>query len=239
VLTAAHCLWNPFTQDWWPVSSLHFVAAHQGDDITLHSAVVNATMSDLFRHTPPLPVSQTATDWAVLELAEPLGRQAGWLTVAQTAGKDGLLGHVGYRAEHGHALTLDYGCHLGPFQDEMRVLRDDCEEAHGDSGGPILLFLGDGPHIIGITVMVAKGPGIAFTDSASIVAMGDVAHFPQASRRITEILAKTPNGSPPQEGDAVRRTPDETLAALGRKPGEKSDMAALMRHLTSSAAATP
>src|SRR5438445_680717 len=37
IVTAAHCLWNRVTRDWWPASSVHFIAGYQGGEAELHS----------------------------------------------------------------------------------------------------------------------------------------------------------------------------------------------------------
>ena len=219
ILTAAHCLWNARSQDWWPAGSVHFIAGYQGGEAILVSLVKNYVIADHYQGEPPAGLSHSATDWAIAELEEPLGKSAGWIGTTGANAHPGTIGQVGYRAESAHAMTLDYGCRMIGQADQGRVLWDDCEAAHGDSGGPIMSFQPDGPHLLGITVLVGKSPDHAFTGGVALSNFSDIAHFPLAARAALDAGVGRGAGRGPDPGGAVTLLPAKTVMALGDRQG--------------------
>jgi V8-like Glu-specific endopeptidase len=235
ILTAAHCLWNAARQDWWPAGSIHFIAGYQGGEALLVSLVKNYVIADHYRGEPPADLTHADTDWAIAELEEPLGKNAGWIASDARPGHADLLGHLGYRAESRFAMSLDYGCKILGTIDQNRLLWDDCEAAHGDSGGPLLSFQADGPHVLGITIEVRKSAGGTQTGSVALSNFSDVTHFPLAARAALAAGLGRPGGHAPDAGSPASALPVKTMAALGDE-GRPATMAALKKRLADKAA---
>jgi protease YdgD len=215
IVTAAHCLWNRQNQSWWPASSIHFIAGYQGGEASLVSVAASIVIADGYDASVP------GSDWAVVELTEPLGESAGW--IAGTAGSQtppGPIGQLGYRADSAHAMTLDIGCKMILKGLTDGLLWDDCDAAHGDSGGPLLSFTKEGPHLIGLVVLAGRRDGQSVTGSIPASVLSDRRRFPLASAA-AEAAGWGRPARPPAEGSPVARLPVQTLADLGggdRKP---------------------
>src|SRR5579859_2693631 len=100
ILTAAHCLWNRVTRDWWPATSIHFLPGYQGGEAPLHSLVKFYAVADGW-----MP-GKLEEDWAVAELEEPVGRVAGWAGIGKPSDLSAPLGQLGYRMESPNAMSL-------------------------------------------------------------------------------------------------------------------------------------
>jgi len=223
VLTAAHCLWNPATRDWWPASSVHFVAGYQGGEAELHSLAASYKPADGWAP------GKLEEDWAVAELEEPLGRTAGWVGIGKLSETSAApLGQLGYRAESPHAMVLDYGCHL--VSADQRFLWTDCEAARGDSGGPLFAFLPDGPRLLGIVIAAGHAGGQIATGAVSAAAFSDTKRFPGAAG-IVAAIGKS-GGHGPESGGMVSPQPVSTVAALAQGRGVPSTLAGLARLLS-------
>jgi protease YdgD len=213
LLTAAHCLWYAPENRWWPASAVHFVPAYQGGEAPLHSLATRYVVADcpaIDAVGCPKP-HQPSADWAVVELAEPLGRIAGWIAVGGAASSD-PIGRLGYRAETRHALTLDFGCSLLRRDDSL--FTDDCGAVHGDSGGPVLAFQPDGPHLIGITIAVQGNGHATWAVSIAAASFADHDRFPQAVALLQAAAVGRGPGHPPSPGGPADPLPVSTIRAL-------------------------
>jgi hypothetical protein len=146
----------------------------------------------------------------VIVLDQPLGRTAGWIGLGGRPDAGAPLGQVGYRMESAHAMSLDYGCRL--ISADPRFIWNDCEVAHGDSGGPLLSFLADGPKIVGITIAAGHAGGKISTGTVAIAALFDQKRYPNAAKLIAEIGHGT--GHAPAADGPVAPLPSATVAAL-------------------------
>jgi protease YdgD len=221
VLTAAHCLWNRVTRDWWPASSVHFIAGYEGGDAKLHSLVRFYAVADGW--TP----GKLEEDWAVAELEEPIGRIAGWAGIGKPADLSAPLGQLGYRIESPHAMSFDYGCK--PVSSDPRMLWTDCEAAHGDSGGPVFAFLPDGPKLVGITVATGKHDGRPVTAAVAAPALFDTARYPVAAKILMGIGHGASHG--PEPGGPVAPEPVVTVPALANGRNASPTLAGLAKLL--------
>ncbi len=79
VLTAAHCLHDGRAGRWRGASEIHFIAGYQRDAYLIHSPVASYERSHHFDLAVGATARNAVTDWAVLTLEKPIGRQAGWL----------------------------------------------------------------------------------------------------------------------------------------------------------------
>mgnify|MGYP002624624820 CR=1 FL=1 len=148
VVTAAHCLYDPLVGRWRGAIELHFIAGYQRDRFILHSKVVSYSRPDDFVYVTAPTLEAAANDWAVLTLADPLGRKAGWLgmktidslMMSRIAGGDALLLQAGYRRDYAHIMTAGWGCQFEGNLQARRGLVHDCDVIQGDSGSPLLLY---------------------------------------------------------------------------------------------------
>jgi protease YdgD len=216
ILTAAHCLWNPVTRDWWPASSIHFIAGYQGGEAPL------ATLARYYVVADGWAPGHLEEDWAIAELEDPVGLQAGWVPMGKPE-PGAPLGQLGYRAESPHAMTLDYGCAM--IAADQRFLWDDCEDARGDSGGPLFSFLPDGPRLIGITTVAGHALGRVSTGAVAVTGLFDRKRYPNAAKLLDEI-AGSPGRHPPT-GGPVGTQPAATVAALDHGRGTPPTLANL------------
>jgi hypothetical protein len=178
----------------------------------------------------PLP-ARPDSDWAIAELEEPLGRDAGWLPVGPLAGAgQPLIGHLGYRLERSHAMSLDFGCQIIGNNGADPLLWDDCEAAQGDSGGPVLAFFPDGPHVIAITVLSIKGAGGLRTGAVRAASLTDLTLFPKGARAVRQARVGVRPGKPPASGGQSSPLPVKTIESM-RKAGADFSLAALAQIL--------
>ncbi|MEO3431501.1 trypsin-like serine protease [Pelagibius sp. CAU 1746] len=148
VLTAAHCLYDPVVGRWRGAIELHFIAGYQRDRFILHSKVASYTHADDFTYVSQPSLEVAATDWAILTLAEPLGRKAGWLglraidslMMSRISAGDALLLQAGYRRDLAHVMTAGWACNIAGIAEKGRVVVHDCDVIQGDSGSPLLLY---------------------------------------------------------------------------------------------------
>lgn len=222
VLTAAHCLWNRVTRDWWPASSVHFLPGYQGGDIQLHSLVRFYAVADGWAP------GKLEEDWAVAELEEPVGRLSGWAGIGKPSDLSAPLGQLGYRMESPHAMSLDYGCK--PVSSDARSLYTDCEPVHGDSGGPVFAFLPDGPRLMGIVVASGHANGRSITAAVASPALFDTGRFPNAAKIVSGI-GRGP-GQGPEAGGPVAPQPVSTVAALAGGRNAEPTLAGLAKLLS-------
>lgn len=159
VLTAAHCLYNQARKRWIPPGAVQFVAGYQRGEATASSPVRR------YRLDPEQGVggrflSDPALDWAVLELAQPLGRLVGTLPVA-LAGKSGFV--AGYSGLRPHVLSVTNDCPVSSESDGL--LRGICPVMRGDSGAPLLTGPDQPPGVVAILSRVtptSKGVSALF-----------------------------------------------------------------------------
>jgi hypothetical protein len=229
ILTAAHCLWLPSENRWWPASAIHFVPGYQGDAVLSASVTSYVTGDGYVFGAHPSPAAEAA-DWAVAELAEPLGRQAGWLA-AGSMEKGALIGHAGYRSDHRYLVTLDYGCRLIAEPPRTPLYWDDCEAVPGSSGGPMLAFLADGPRVVGIVVGVSHSGQGAMAGAVPIDSLTDAKRFPTAAKAALAAGIGQRKGRPPDPGGPANPLPQATIDGLGATAGQPPTLAELTRQL--------
>jgi hypothetical protein len=208
------------TKDWWPASSVHFIAGYQGGEAPL------ATLARFYVAADGWAPGKLEEDWVIAELVDPIGQQAGWVPIGKIE-PGAPLGQVGYRAESAHAMSLDYGCAI--LAADPRSLWDDCEVAHGDSGGPLFAFLPDGPRLVGITVAAANAAGKISTVSVTATGIFDAKRYPNAAKTLAAI-GHSPGHHPPS-GGLVSQQPAVTVAALDQGRGTPPTLANLAKLL--------
>ncbi|WP_108650520.1 trypsin-like serine peptidase [Dongshaea marina] len=139
VLTAAHCLWNPWKNRFYPATEIHFVAGAQLDTHLAHSRGKKLVGSKDYHFKEHPPFRELVHDWALLELAKPLGRWIGYIPLSTAPlknGSDNLL-LAGYRQDRPYVLSLSKRCSLIKNRGNA-LLEHNCHAFEGDSGGPLI-----------------------------------------------------------------------------------------------------
>ncbi len=215
VVTAAHCLYDPLVGRWRGSIEVHFVAGYQRDRFILHSKVVSYSRAEDFVFAPAQNLEAASNDWAVLTLAQPLGREAGWLgmkpidslMMSRVAAGDALLLQAGYRRDYAHIMTAGWACQIQGITQGGRILVHDCDVIQGDSGSPLLLYADGKIYAAGLHSIDLVTPD---------------------ERHLAGVLSLSvfhPNGG---RRDAVRALSDSTVRwAPGRPPGAGSEAGSL------------
>lgn len=223
VLTAAHCLYNRTGHRWWLPSELHFVAGYQRGAAPLHSLVRAAIRADGYVFSDHPAPAEGANDWAVLDLAEPLGRQAGWIgvepltvdTFLRLRGRAVPAVLAGYRMDKAQIMTIDR-CPLDGFLAAgSPVFVHGCDAVHGDSGGPILAFENGGVRVVGIHVMSMAAATGKVGGAVATTVLTERGRWPAAVAAVTAAGLAPAAGRPPPPGGPAQGAPAATVAALG------------------------
>ncbi|MFY9829351.1 MAG: trypsin-like serine protease [Rhodoplanes sp.] len=162
VLTAAHCLFNTRINNWVNPSSIHFVVGQARDKFLGHSLVESFLTSPQFKYKLEdrprydfFDPKMVEKDWAILTLhdaprVKPIPVQAVDSAGLLAAGNTGELALAGYAADRPYVLSVHRGCTaaINPF--EPGVITHMCDNAPGESGGPLLLLRDGGAVVIGL-----------------------------------------------------------------------------------------
>ena len=118
VLTQAQCLYTARERRWWQPAELHFIAAYQKDRFLADSKIARFVAAPGYNPAAGASLANLTNNWAVLELAEPIGLKTGWLGLqredeglraAEAAGEAVFL-RAGYRRDWPHAISVHIGC---------------------------------------------------------------------------------------------------------------------------------
>lgn len=149
IVTAAHCLWNQNTEDWYPAQFIHFLAGYQQEDYVAHSRAKTVIPNPDYQFQVSVDPTLLRKDWALIELEEPIGALLGYFSLQllsqseqkelQNSGTPVAL--AGYRRDTREALSLDTQCKLSPIPKHFpqSLLGNNCHGLSGDSGGPLLI----------------------------------------------------------------------------------------------------
>jgi protease YdgD len=173
VLTAAHCVYNPRTQRYFPPGSLHFLIGYNGSLYAGHAVGVKVETGP--GYDPARPVETIGSDWALIWLGTKLGSADRILPIIgeqPELGSTVMLG--GYQQDHPLVLTADPECRIvGRFVDMSgrSLLRHNCTGTRGVSGAPLLIEKGGKWHTAGIDVAaelgVASGLAVVLDEARS------------------------------------------------------------------------
>jgi protease YdgD len=159
VLTAAHCVFNPRTRQYFPPSSLHFLVGFESGGYAAHAGVVRIVTGP--GYDPADPHRTPGSDWALLTLAARIGTPDRILPIREQPPAIGATVMVGgYSRDHALVLTADSACRIiGEVSDRggRKLLHHNCTGTHGVSGAPVLVRDGSGWSIGGIAVSGEMG----------------------------------------------------------------------------------
>lgn len=153
VLTAAHCLYNSARRRWIPAASIRFAAGYQRGEAVAASLVL-AYRLDAQQGVDGAFDNRADLDWAILELAEPIGAEVGFLAVAQDIQGDGSV--AGYPGLRPHVLSRTMSC--AHQASSAGLLHAICPVMMGDSGAPLLVETQSGLTVVAILSRIAPTP---------------------------------------------------------------------------------
>jgi protease YdgD len=121
VLTGAGCLYASRENRWYRPQELHFIAAYQKDRFLADSAIADFTVAQGFNPQAGTSLANITSNWAIVALQKPIGRQTGWLGLEwdsprlQEAAEGNSVAYLraGYRTDWPHAVSLHFGCDEG------------------------------------------------------------------------------------------------------------------------------
>ena len=233
VITAAHCLYDPVAGRWRGAIELHFIAGYQRDRFILHSKVDSYRRASDFVYTKTDVMKSAMNDWAILTLAKPIGRQAGWLgakkldslMMSRIEAGQALLLQAGYRRDRAHIMSADWGCRVEGIRRGGRMVVHDCNVIKGDSGSPLLVFADGSFYAIGLHVIDLKSKnGASYGGVLSLSLFHPDGGKGDAAAAFAQTDARWRQGSPPQARSEAAMVPLETidnlLVSLGYLQGQ-------------------
>lgn len=164
VMTAAHCVMNPWKKIPYPLGDIHFVAGVRGDAMKGHAKARCLHFPKDYRFIPPekiipempaqeAPLESFSTDVVAIVLDRKLGVAPAPLAEGLTPRPDLLFVHVAYPIDHRFMPWAHVGCHLLLPDPELRLWYNDCDTYPGSSGGPLFVVGADGtPRLAAIMV---------------------------------------------------------------------------------------
>jgi len=163
VMTAAHCVMNPWKKTPYPLHDIHFVASVRGEAIKGHAKARCLHFRKDFAFVPPekilpskpaqeVPISSFATDVVAIVLDRKLGVAPVALAEDVTPEPGLPLLHIAYPMDHRFMPWAHIGCHLLQPDPELRVWFNDCDTSPGSSGGPVFVSTDGPPRLAAIMV---------------------------------------------------------------------------------------
>jgi len=158
VLTAAHCLYNFKSHEYFQPASTEFLLGFAGDKFAGSARAISFVVGPLF---DPENVEKTrGSDWAIIKLDRNLGASDQALAVDSSLSKAGtpiVIG--GYSYDRPLYVTADTHCKIladlfDPSGEPLLV--HDCTAKQGASGAPVLVFSQDHWIIRGVDVATGR-----------------------------------------------------------------------------------
>ncbi|WP_053006126.1 trypsin-like serine peptidase [Kiloniella spongiae] len=230
VLTAAHCIYDAKTGRWLAPQELHFIAGYQHDQYKIHSKIKSYRKSSRYKPKNEASARNTETDWALLELTDPIGSQTGWLKLNALNGsirsrlknRQARLITSGYRAGAPNAQTVDFNCEIPKKFKGNDGIAHQCFLQNGDSGSPLLLYDKNTFSIVGINVIGLSADNRGINDYVG--ALNAIRFHPQHGKDdirsgIGKLNFLWDKGALPASGSEASITPEQTIAALLSRQG--------------------
>jgi len=164
VMTAAHCVMNPWKKIPYRLDGIHFVAGVRGETFKGHAKARCLHFPNGYKFVPPpkinpempaqeAPIESFLDDVVAIVLDRKLGVAPAPLAEGLTPRPDLLFVHVAYPLDHRFMPWAHLGCHLLLPDPELRLWFNDCDTFPGSSGGPLFVVGPDGtPRLAAIMV---------------------------------------------------------------------------------------
>jgi protease YdgD len=157
VVTAAHCVYNPRTRAFLLPLSLHVLLGYQRDQYRWHRLVTHVALGPRGGGLGP-----PQTDWARLELAEPV--PVAPLPRASSVAPGTAVALAGYNQDRAQLLMGDLSCHVlavSGTPGAALLVSHDCAGTRGTSGAPLLTRRDGGWAVIGINIAAGRPANLA------------------------------------------------------------------------------
>ncbi len=159
LLTAAHCLFNHRTGNYFLASMMHFLLSFDRGNYVAHALGVDFVIGPGF--DPVHPRETAGSDWALLAIDQKLGTPDRLVALGDPRPAVGTAVTIGgYGQDHPYKLMIDRRCQIvarGIDSADHLLLRHDCTATRGVSGAPLLARDGDQWQIIGVDVAAEMG----------------------------------------------------------------------------------
>jgi protease YdgD len=146
VVTAAHCVMDPWTRKPFPLHQIHFLAGVRGSSWLGHSTAKCLHFPPGYEYVGPsgallaqgVSLSAFLRDVVLIVLKDDLSDIAPLkLDRAELQSSDISLVHASYPADRRYALTGHFGCHL--LVRDRDLWFTDCDTHAASSGGPVFI----------------------------------------------------------------------------------------------------
>jgi len=151
LITAAHCI--EFEDRIDPAGEFETAYARDGGSLT--AQVTDYFLSPDRAEDRANSDEPAGTDWALLRIDQPLGRELGFLGTrglvregGNNGARDAELYQAGYSWDTGAHLSGNLRCSIVDLEDE-NTMAHDCDTTRGDSGSPFLVMDGDEYFVVG------------------------------------------------------------------------------------------
>lgn len=226
VVTAAHCIWNPKTQQFLAPQSIHFVAGYRTADYIQHAKAERIFIPKEYKPDVPPTGANAVYDWALVVLEQNVGDTTGALGIASVDAArlnalkraGAVFIQAGYSRDQRHVLTAHLACPFGEFVKGIPLVAHTCEAVPGDSGSPIFMVDDGRVQIVAIHVATTQ------TTAQPMGAAVPVATFAEGIRELG-----SGDAFPPPAGTLVpQNSVRQLLARLGYEP--EPDLAGAIRN---------
>ena len=168
VITAAHCVMDPWRRKPFPLHQIHFLPGVSGSGWLAHSTAKCLHFSSGYEYVGPTKVLSTLAfqevprrafspgDAVVIVLNHELNNLAPLeIDRGEGVSSDFSLVHASYSADRRYALTGHFGCHL--LTRDQDLWFTDCDTHAASSGGPVFIQRNEGLKLAAIMVGVVRG----------------------------------------------------------------------------------
>jgi len=168
IITAAHCIEYETGVD--PAGE--FVTAYAREGGPLRAQVTDYYLAPDRAADRENDEEPAGTDWALLRLDQPLGRELGYLQSrglmegGRRAALQRELYQAGYSWDTGDHLSGNLGCELLDIEDDTTMVHN-CDTTMGDSGSPFMVREGDEYFVVGTDSTYRIDPNVAAMNIAT------------------------------------------------------------------------
>ena len=158
VLSAAHCVMDPWKRTPFPLKDIHFLAGVLGSENNGHATAKCLHFPKDYEFVPPtlpskkVPIRAFFKDAVVIVLNEKLAVEPVPLAQGVVAEPGLRLVHAAYPKDRRFALTAQLGCHLLRADLEGPLWFNDCDTRPASSGGPLFTQLDSKLKLVAIMV---------------------------------------------------------------------------------------
>jgi protease YdgD len=166
VITAAHCVMDPWKRKPFPLHQIHFLAGVKRSGWLGHSTAKCLQFPPGYEYVGPttnlpnlpfqdVPRRALLRDIVLIVLKDDLNNIPPLrIDRAKDLGSDIVLVHASYPSDRRYVLSGHFGCHL--LAQDQNLWFTDCDTHAASSGGPVFIQSKDGLKLAAIMVGVAK-----------------------------------------------------------------------------------